>query len=178
MIWYDMIWYGMIWYDMVWYDMIWYHMIWYDMMWYHNITEYEHIESLKRIGSRIQHLLHSCHSTYLWPSWVFLCKGLGRREFDNLKTNKFYKGGHVFIVRLYCFMFLPHYLKPPNGFKKKTWEKKHTFSKSCYPWVWLQKDLYHVPRPSEDVKFQAPGLFLVVKGLKFQTLGGFRYLIY
>ena len=32
-----------------------------------------------------------------------------------------------------------------------------------------------VPRPSKDVKFQPPGLFLVVKGLKFQTLGGFRY---
>ena len=32
-------------------------------------------------------------------------------------------------------------------------------------------------RPSKfkGVKFQPPGLFLVIKGLKFQTLGGFRY---
>ena len=32
-----------------------------------------------------------------------------------------------------------------------------------------------IPRPSKDVKFQFPGLFLVVEGLKFQSLGGFRY---
>ena len=34
-----------------------------------------------------------------------------------------------------------------------------------------------LPRPSKGVKFQPPGLFLVVKGLKFQTLGGFRYIL-
>jgi len=34
----------------------------------------------------------------------------------------------------------------------------------------------HIPRPSNGVKFQPPGLFLVVKGLKFQTLGGFWYI--
>ena len=36
----------------------------------------------------------------------------------------------------------------------------------------------HTQRPSKGVKFQPPGLFLVVKGLKFQTLGGFKYLRY
>ena len=31
-------------------------------------------------------------------------------------------------------------------------------------------------RPSKGIKLQPPGLFLVVKGHKFHTLGGFRYL--
>ena len=31
------------------------------------------------------------------------------------------------------------------------------------------------PKPSKGVKFQPPGLFLVVKGLKFHTLEGFRF---
>ena len=34
-----------------------------------------------------------------------------------------------------------------------------------------------IPRPSKGVKFQPPGLFMVlkvIKGLKFQTIGGFR----
>ena len=35
---------------------------------------------------------------------------------------------------------------------------------------------YCIPGPSKGVKFQPPGLFLTVKGLKFQTLGRFRYL--
>ena len=34
----------------------------------------------------------------------------------------------------------------------------------------------YIPRLSKGVKFQVPGRFLVVKGLKFQTLGGFRYM--
>ncbi len=38
------------------------------------------------------------------------------------------------------------------------------------------RDIY-IPRPSKGVKFQPPGLFLVVKGPKYQTLGGFRYMI-
>ena len=33
----------------------------------------------------------------------------------------------------------------------------------------------YIPGPSKGVKFQPPGPFLAVKGLKFQTLGGFRY---
>ena len=33
---------------------------------------------------------------------------------------------------------------------------------------------FKVPGPSKGVKFQPPGLFLAVKGLKFQTLGRFR----
>ena len=32
----------------------------------------------------------------------------------------------------------------------------------------------HVPRPCKGVKFQPLGLFLVVKGLKYHTLGGSR----
>ena len=34
----------------------------------------------------------------------------------------------------------------------------------------------YIPRPPKGFKFQPRGLFLVVKGLKFQTLGGFRYI--
>ena len=33
-------------------------------------------------------------------------------------------------------------------------------------------------RPSKGIKFQPPGLFLVVKGHKFHTLGGFRYMFF
>ena len=36
----------------------------------------------------------------------------------------------------------------------------------------------YIPRPSKGVKFQPLGLFLVVKGLKFQTLGGFWHKFY
>ena len=32
------------------------------------------------------------------------------------------------------------------------------------------------PRPFKGVKFQPPGLFLVVQGPRFQTLGGFRHM--
>ena len=35
------------------------------------------------------------------------------------------------------------------------------------------EELNVTPRPSKN--FQPPGLLLVVKGPKFQTLGGFRY---
>ena len=35
----------------------------------------------------------------------------------------------------------------------------------------------YIPRPSKGVNFQPLGLFLVVKGLNFHTLGGFRYII-
>ena len=42
----------------------------------------------------------------------------------------------------------------------------------------LPEGIYNcIPRPSKGVKFQPPGVFLVVKGLKFQTLGGFRYIL-
>ena len=36
--------------------------------------------------------------------------------------------------------------------------------------------IYYIPRPSNGVKFEPPGLFLVVKGLEFRTLGGFWYI--
>ena len=36
--------------------------------------------------------------------------------------------------------------------------------------------IYIYDIPSKGVKFQPPGLILVVKGPKFQTLGGFRYI--
>ena len=36
----------------------------------------------------------------------------------------------------------------------------------------------YVPRPSEGVKFQPPRLFLVAKGLKFQTRGRFSHIFY
>ena len=36
------------------------------------------------------------------------------------------------------------------------------------------RKLTWIPRPSKGIKFQPPGLFLVVKGHKFHTLGGFR----
>ena len=35
-----------------------------------------------------------------------------------------------------------------------------------------------IPESSKGVKFQPLGLFLVVKGLKFHTFGGFRYLFF
>ena len=34
----------------------------------------------------------------------------------------------------------------------------------------------HIPKPSKNIKFQPPGVFLVAKGHKFHTLGGFRYI--
>ena len=37
------------------------------------------------------------------------------------------------------------------------------------------KIMTYLPRPSKGIKFHPPGLFLVVKGHKFHTLGGFRY---
>ena len=40
----------------------------------------------------------------------------------------------------------------------------------------FQSVTYVTPRPSKGVKIQPPGLFLMVKGLEFQTLGGFRQL--
>ena len=36
-------------------------------------------------------------------------------------------------------------------------------------------NFYYMPGPSKGVKYRPPGLFLVVNGLKFQTLGIFRY---
>ena len=42
--------------------------------------------------------------------------------------------------------------------------------------IFKEKKIYiYIPRPSKGVKFQPLGLFLVFKGLKFHTLGGFRY---
>ena len=40
----------------------------------------------------------------------------------------------------------------------------------------VDKIYIYIPRPSKGIKFQPPGLFLVVKGHKFHTLGGFRYI--
>ena len=36
----------------------------------------------------------------------------------------------------------------------------------------------YIPRPSKGIKFQPPGLFLVVKKHKFHTLGGFRFMFF
>ena len=41
---------------------------------------------------------------------------------------------------------------------------------SCF----FLKLMEYTPRPSKGIKFQPPGLFLVIKGYKFHTVGGFR----
>ena len=43
-------------------------------------------------------------------------------------------------------------------------------------YIYIYIHIHYIPRPSNGVKFEPPGLFLVVKGLKFQTLGGFWYI--
>ena len=44
-----------------------------------------------------------------------------------------------------------------------------------YIFKYIYISIIYIPRPPKGFKFQPRGLFLVVKGLKFQTLGGFRY---
>ncbi len=52
-------------------------------------------------------------------------------------------------------------------------KKQHVYHSN----INLSLSLYiYLPGPSKGVKFQPPGLCLVVKGPKFQTLGGFRYI--
>ena len=42
-------------------------------------------------------------------------------------------------------------------------------------WV-LKIYIIYIPGPAKGVKFQPPRLFLVLKGLKFQTLAGSMYI--
>ena len=54
---------------------------------------------------------------------------------------------------------------------------KHLLSEWRMMYNYMLLDiLWHIPISSKGVKFHPPGLFLVLKGLKFQTLGGFRYM--
>ena len=56
------------------------------------------------------------------------------------------------------------------------WTCKRTDLNAAVSSVKVLKIERYVPESSKGVKFQPPGLFLVVKGLKFQTIGGFRHI--
>ena len=42
--------------------------------------------------------------------------------------------------------------------------------------LWVGNIYIYMPGPAKGVKFQPPRLFLVLKGIKFQTLAGSMYI--
>ena len=141
-------------------------MLCYDMIWSHNITQYEHIESLKRIGSNIFFILVILPTfDQVGSSFV---RAWGRREWENPKPTNSTREA-MFIVRLYCFMFWSHQMD-----FKQNMGKKNTPFLSCYPWVWLQNDGIMDPDPPRVSNFSPQVCFWWLRGSNFRPLEVFQ----
>ena len=83
------------------------------------------------------------------------------------------------MLHVWCFLWV---LKPKIGGFPPKWMVK-ILENHINPWmIWgeiqlfLETPIYLYQNPPSVSNFSSAGLVLMAKGLKFQTLGGFRYL--
>ena len=108
---------------------------------------------------------------------VILSKGIHRSLQQLSETSSFLKGSVHFFLRIWNSI-------PANPFGPDSLPLGRIGNPEDQPRFFFDRMDFqgpyffdiHIPKPSKNIKFQPPGLFLVAKGHKFHTLGGFRYI--